>query len=69
MRRWLLDILGDPASPIAPLLDLPAVRRLAVTGMAPDEPWFGQLMQGSQIVAYLIEIDTWLREYRVELDI
>ncbi len=69
VRRWLLDILADPASPIAPLLDLPAVRRLAVTGMAPDEPWFGQLMQGPQLLAYLIEIDTWLREYRVELDI
>jgi len=32
-----------------------------------NEPWFGQLMAGPQFFAYLIEIDTWLREYRVQV--
>lgn len=67
VRRWLLDILADPTSPLVPLLDVPAVCRMAVAGMDFDRPWFGQLMTGPQFFAYLIEIDTWLREYKVQL--
>jgi len=69
VRRGLLDILGDPASPLAPLLDVPAVRGIASAGPTAAEPWFGQLMAGPQFCAYLIEVDLWLREYKVELQI
>ncbi len=40
---------------------------MALSGAGFDEPWFGQLMTGPQFFAYLIEIDLWLRAYRVEL--
>lgn len=30
-------------------------------------PWYGQLMRRPQIMAYLLQIDFWLRHYRVEL--
>ncbi|MFO7311329.1 MAG: asparagine synthase (glutamine-hydrolyzing) [Bacillota bacterium] len=72
VRRWVLRILDDPQSPLLPLIDVETVRRLvagdpAQGGAAFDQPWFGQLMAGPQFMAYLIEIDTWLREYRVEV--
>lgn len=54
-----------------PLLDLinrPAVAALAGEGGSPtDHPWFGQLMTAPQMLAYLIQMDAWLREYRVQL--
>ena len=30
-------------------------------------PWYGQLMRRPQTIAYLLQINTWLRKYNVEL--
>ncbi|MEW6447162.1 MAG: asparagine synthase (glutamine-hydrolyzing) [Bacillota bacterium] len=66
--QWLLRILDDPGSPIRTLLDVTAVRSLAETaGSGINTPFFGQLMTGPQLMAYLIQVDIWLREYRVVL--
>lgn len=56
------------AQPDAPLLGL--VRREALTGLLDAEfawPWYGQLMKIPQTIAYMLQIDCWLREYNVEL--
>lgn len=29
--------------------------------------WFGQLMTGPQLMAHLAQIDTWLREYNIQI--
>ena len=31
------------------------------------EPWYGQLMQAPQILAYIIELDYWFEKYKVEI--
>ena len=31
------------------------------------KPWFGQLMALPQMYAYLIEINAWLKEYKVKI--
>ncbi|MEW6574659.1 MAG: asparagine synthase C-terminal domain-containing protein, partial [Bacillota bacterium] len=68
IRERLLRILDDPASPIRTLLDVPAVRALTeANGTRVNIPFFGQLMTGTQLMAYLIQVDIWLREYRVVL--
>lgn len=67
VRRWVLGILADPSSPLLPLIDVPTIRKMAVSGAGFDQPWFGQLMTGPQFFAYLIEIDIWLRAYDVQL--
>jgi asparagine synthase (glutamine-hydrolysing) len=33
------------------------------------EPWFGQLMTGPQLLAFLYQIDIWAKEYKIILDI
>ena len=30
-------------------------------------PWYGQLMKAPQILAYIIELDYWFEEYKVEI--
>ena len=30
-------------------------------------PWYGQLMQAPQILAYIIELDYWFEKYNVEI--
>lgn len=68
VRRWVLDILNDPSSPLLPLINTDAVRSIAQSNMDTfDLPWFGQLMAGPQFLAYLAQIDTWLRDYHVTI--
>ena len=70
VRRRLQEVLADPASPLLPLIDVRAVRALVESeGRALDVPWWGQLMMGPQMMAYLVQLDTWLRRYRVSLRI
>ncbi|MGE5576585.1 MAG: asparagine synthase (glutamine-hydrolyzing) [Syntrophothermus sp.] len=64
VRDWLKRILDDPASPLLPLIDITAVRALVESNAAAFDrkPWFGQLMTGAQLFAYLVQVDTWLRD-------
>ncbi len=32
-------------------------------------PWYGQLMKGPQLLAYLIQIELWFREYNIKLEL
>lgn len=68
VRRRLLEVLADPASPLRDLVNAEAVADLARSGGPQFEPaWFGQLMGGAQLMAFLVQVDAWLREYRVRL--
>ncbi|PYI52189.1 asparagine synthase (glutamine-hydrolyzing) [Paenibacillus flagellatus] len=67
-RAWVQDILNDPSSPVLPFLDVDHLRKLAAPESATmDLPWFGQLMSGPQLFAYIGQIDAWLREYNVSI--
>ena len=32
-----------------------------------EKQWYGQLMTGPQMIAYLIQINNWLKSYNVKL--
>lgn len=52
---------------LSPLWHL--IRREAAEGLLSYEspwPWYGQLMRRPQTIAYLLQLDFWLRHYRVE---
>lgn len=68
VRTKLLERLGDPSSPLLPLINVARVRELAANSDASSHlPWFGQLMSGPQLFAYLLQMDFWLRHYKVRL--
>lgn len=61
-----LGILDEGTSPVLDLLDLDAWRRFADQDLKGIHfPWFGQLMNVPQWFAYLIQLDQWMKEYRV----
>ena len=68
VRGWLTKVLQDPSAPIHQLIDSAAVKEIihneAFSGNA---PWFGQLMRGPQFMAYLIQLNIWLEEYKIRL--
>lgn len=68
VQNWMRTILSEPTSPILQLIDKQEVNEIVETGgISFGKPWFGQLMKGPQLIAYLIQIDTWMKEYNVEV--
>ena len=66
VKNAMRGILEDKDSRIHGLLDEKAAWQLVETGGESfKKPWYGQLMKGPQLIAYLIQLETWLREYNV----
>ena len=57
-------LLKDPAAPLFQLVGRDAVRELLHQDF--QWPWYGQLMRLPQTIAYLLQIDFWLRHYDVQ---
>ena len=64
----LKDTLADPKAPIHMLIDRSAVEEMMDT-VSIVTPWFGQLMTGPQLFAFLLQLNMWLEEYHVNIDI
>ncbi len=68
LRGLTLKMLDDASSPLRPLIDLSAVRDMTVSmDRNTNIPWFGQLMNAPQMLAYLLQVEHWLKEYKVEI--
>lgn len=68
VQKWMREILNDSSSPILQLIDREKVNEIVESGgQSFKNPWFGQLMTGPQLIAYLIQIDIWMKEYKVKL--
>ncbi|PRR85337.1 asparagine synthase (glutamine-hydrolyzing) [Clostridium luticellarii] len=69
VQKWMKDIMEDKTSPILPLIDKKAVMTLIETGGSSFKaPWFGQLMRGPQLLAYLIQVNVWLKYYNIKIE-
>lgn len=58
------EILEDSASPVLQFLDRKKVEKFLSSPSDYGKPWYGQLMAAPQMMAYVIQIDFWLRTYR-----
>ncbi|OPX90238.1 MAG: Asparagine synthetase (glutamine-hydrolyzing) 3 [Pelotomaculum sp. PtaB.Bin104] len=66
VQDWVRRILEDPNAPLRALVNTAKIQSLLQSNeMTFDRPWFGQLMRGPQLFAYLAQVDTWLRQYKV----
>lgn len=70
VSNMLKKILEDKSSPIHQIIDYDFVSNIVDTGGESfKEPWYGQLMTGPQVIAYLIQLNNWMKFYNVKLDI
>lgn len=65
-RERLQGILADPNAPLHSLVDAETLEH----GLLRDagdygRPWFGQLMAGPQMIAYLIELNIWMERFEL----
>ena len=68
LKSAVLSLRDDPSAPVGQFIDREKLRSLAL-GMTSgtDLPWFGQLMNAPQLLAYILQVNFWLKEYRVEI--
>ena len=64
VKKRLKLLLEDRDAPLFHMVDRGAVRALMDADFS--WPWYGQLMQGPQTAAFLLQVDFWLRQYQVD---
>lgn len=70
VKGMLTEIMKDSSRPINYLLNRDFILDILNTdGKAFSRPWFGQLMTGPQLMAYLCQVDMWLEEYQPRIEI
>ncbi|RKJ40339.1 asparagine synthase (glutamine-hydrolyzing) [Acutalibacter sp. 1XD8-33] len=69
LKQRLSFILRDGLQPIHKILSEEVVQGLLNQNFDYGKPWFGQLMAGPQMLAYLIQINYWMLHYNIYLDI
>ena len=68
LRSRLTEVMDDETEPLHFLVNESNVRRLMDEKSDYGKPWFGQLMAGPQMMAYLIEINYWLKKYEIKIE-
>lgn len=63
----LKEVLSQTDCPLLPLIDLTAVTQFLESPKDYGAPWYGQLMAGPQMTAYLLQMEYFLRKYKVEI--
>ncbi|PLT30417.1 asparagine synthase (glutamine-hydrolyzing) [Peribacillus deserti] len=68
VQQLLKKRLGNKDSVLHELFDSNKLQEIIHTGgSAFKVPWFGQLMTGPQLLAYLVQLDTWFEGYGIQL--
>lgn len=70
VKEMLTEIMNNPNSPIHDLLNREYILDILNTdGKAFTRPWFGQLMTGPQLMAYLCQVNMWLEKYQPKIEL
>ncbi|MBP3502646.1 MAG: asparagine synthase (glutamine-hydrolyzing) [Clostridia bacterium] len=70
VKNMLTKIMNDKNAPINNLLNRKYILEILETdGKAFTRPWFGQLMTGPQLMAYLCQVNMWLERYQPKIEL
>lgn len=70
VKEMLSKIMEDKNAPINELLNREYILQILETdGKAFTRPWFGQLMTGPQLMAYLCQVNMWLEKYQPKIEL
>ena len=70
VKIMLSNIMEKSDAPINSLLNHDYILSiLEFNGEAFSRPWFGQLMTGPQLMAYLCQVNMWLEKYQPKIEL
>ena len=67
VRSHMRKVLSDGNAPLGQLIDKKKVERFMEQPSDYARPFYGQLMAGPQLLAYLLQVNYWLEHYRISL--
>lgn len=62
----LQEVMTDPNAPLAQLVDRKKVEAFLSSPSDYGKPWYGQLMAGPQMLAFMLQVNYWLKKYHVK---
>lgn len=69
LGKQLLDTLSNTNTPIKNIVDIQKLKAFLQAPSDYGKPWYGQLMAGPQMLAYLLQVNYWLEKYNPEIRI
>ncbi|TFE02092.1 asparagine synthase (glutamine-hydrolyzing) [Jeotgalibacillus salarius] len=70
VKQLLTQSLSKSSSVLPELFERGKIEELIQSdGASFKVPWFGQLMKGPQLIAYLVQLDAWFDMYEVKFDL
>lgn len=69
LKEAFAKILKCEDEPVRQLIDVGKVKSYLEMPMSYAKPWYGQLMAGPQMLAYYLQINMWLKEYQVKIQV
>jgi asparagine synthase (glutamine-hydrolysing) len=68
VQKLVEDILQDRSSVLHEFFNKEQLEDIVKSGgNSFQEPWFGQLMTGPQLLAYLVQLHTWFKDYNINI--
>ncbi|MDR1559280.1 MAG: asparagine synthase (glutamine-hydrolyzing) [Clostridiales bacterium] len=69
IKSRLAETLRDKNEPLNDLIDPDKAARYMNESFDYGKPWYGQLMAGPQMIAYLLQINYWLKKYKIAVEL
>ena len=63
----LMEVMASPNAPLRQLVDSKKVTSFTSNLSDYGKPWYGQLMAGPQMLAYMLQVNYWLEKYNIRI--
>ena len=67
LKGRMRQLLIDGSAPVLQFLNKDKVEAFLARPSDYGKPWYGQLMAGPQMLAYLIQINAWMERYEIKV--
>ena len=67
LGKYLKEVISDPAAPVRTFVDSKKVFSFLNSPSDYGKPWYGQLMAGPQMLAYILQVNYWLETYHIQI--
>lgn len=62
------EMMSDSHAPVLQFLDKKKTERFLTSPSDYGKPWYGQLMAGPQMLAYILQVNYWMEKYQIKLE-
>ena len=67
LKKMVREIILSGDSPILQFIDKKKAEQFLNKPSDYGKPWYGQLMAGPQMLAYLLQVDEWMKRYQIRV--